>query len=93
MGAASPADVVMGGGPVLVRGGWALRCHAVPCGAVRCSTRSRGLQERTWEHVHVHIPSNNPDAGCWTSQPREAGRAKEGMELKAVWSWFWSEER
>lgn len=55
MGAASPADVVMGGGRVLVRGGWALRCHAVPCGAVRCRTRRRGLQERTWEHVHVHI--------------------------------------
>ena len=25
------------------------------------------------------------------SQPREAGRAKGGMELKAVWNWFWSE--
>lgn len=72
----------------------------MPCGAMRCGAVRAVQDEKAWAagthmdmYMYIYLFSNNPDAGCWASQPREAGRAKGGMELKAVWSWFWSEER
>jgi len=97
MGAASPADVVICCAGRLAGSRAGRLGAAVPCGAMRCGAVQ---DEKAWAagtHMGTCTCSyalffNNPDAGCWASQPREAGRAKGGTELKAVWSWFWSEE-
>lgn len=78
--------------------GAAGRCGAMRCGAVRAvqdeEARAAGTHHgNMYMYMYICLFFNNPDAGCWASQPREAGRAKGGVELKAVWSWFWSEER